>query len=136
MWWGIAQGRIGQTRGVLNSLFMVGELKRAFNKVLELDSGYAVAYDGLGILYYELPSFAGGDLKRAERFLVKGVAVDPNYTIIRLDLARVYIKQGRIDKAKEQLRLVIKTANPTCPADFFLEDKPAAEKLLRDLEQR
>jgi hypothetical protein len=36
-WWGVAQGRIGQTRGVLNSLFMVSGLKRAFGRALELN---------------------------------------------------------------------------------------------------
>ncbi|MEO0009142.1 MAG: tetratricopeptide repeat protein [candidate division WOR-3 bacterium] len=134
MWWAVAQGRIGQTRGVLNSLFMVPALKKAFHRVLELDSNYPTVYEALGVLYYELPPFAGGDLKQAERYLIKGLRLDPNYTVIRLDLARVYLKQGRRDAAREQLRLLLKTAKPTCPADFYLDDKPEAEWLLRQLE--
>jgi len=133
LWWAIPQGRIGQMRGVLNSLFMVPDLKKMFNKTLELDSSYAAAYDALGVLYYELPSFAGGDLKKAEKFLIKGLRVDPNYTVIRLDLARVYIKQHRYEDAKRELHNILKTQKPTYPADYFLEDKPAAEKLLKDL---
>lgn len=136
MWWAIAQGRIGQTRGVLNSLFMVSSLKKAFNKVLELDPEYPTAYDALGVLYYELPSFAGGNLKLAERYLIQGLKIDPNYTLIRLDLARVYLKQGRSDDAREQLKLLISTAKPSYPADFFLDDKPEAEKLLGQLEPK
>jgi len=136
MWWAIAQGRIGQTRGVLNSLFMVPSLKKTFNRVLELDPEYPTAYDALGVLYYELPSFAGGDLKLAERYLIQGLKLDPNYTLIRLDLARVYLKQGRRDDAREQLKLVSNTPKPTYPADFFLDDKPEAEKLLRELERQ
>ncbi len=133
MWWAVAQGRIGQTRGVLNSLFMVPDLKKAFNRVLELDPNYASAYDGLGVLYSELPTWAGGDLKKAEQLLIRGLKIDPNYTTIRLDLARVYLKQGRRQDAREQLQLLLKTARPTYPADFYLEDKPAAEKLLKEI---
>lgn len=134
MWWAVAQGRIGQTRGVLNSLFMVPALKKAFHRVLELDSNYPTVYEALGVLYSELPPFAGGDLKQAERYLIKGLRLDPNYTLIRLDLARVYLKQGRQDAAREQLRLLLGTSKPTYPADFHLEDKPEAERLLRQLE--
>ncbi len=136
MWWAVAQGRIGQTRGVLNSLFMVPDIKRAFNRVLELDPEYPAAYDGLGVVYYELPGWAGGDLKKAEYLLIQGLKYDPNYTVIRLDLARVYLKQGRREHAREQLKLLLKTACPTCPADFYLEDRPAAEKLLQEIERR
>ncbi len=136
MWWGIAQGKIGQTRGVLNSLFMVPGLKKVFTKVLELEPKYPTAYDALGVLYYELPKFAGGDLKKSEEYLIKGLAIDPNYTLIRLDLAKVYLKQGRYSEAEEQLRLLLKTTNPTYPADFFLEDKPEAERLLKEIEGR
>ncbi|MEO0071081.1 MAG: tetratricopeptide repeat protein [candidate division WOR-3 bacterium] len=133
MWWAIAQGKIGQTRGVLNSLFMVADLKKAFAKVIELDPKYPTAYDALGVLYYELPGFAGGNLKKSADFLLKGLEIDPNYTLIRLDLAKVYIRQGRYAEACEQLRLCLKTAKPTYPADFFLEDKPEAERLLKEI---
>jgi tetratricopeptide (TPR) repeat protein len=135
MWWAIALGRIGQTRGVLNSLFMVPSLKRAFNQVIELDPKYSTAYDALGVLYYELPSFAGGDLRLAERYLIQGLKLDPNYTLIRLDLAKVYLKQGRTEDARQQLQLVINTSNPTYPGDFYLDDKPEAEKILRALDR-
>uniref|UniRef100_A0A7V3PTD7 Tetratricopeptide repeat protein n=1 Tax=candidate division WOR-3 bacterium TaxID=2052148 RepID=A0A7V3PTD7_UNCW3 len=73
-------------------------------------------------------------MKLAERYLIQGLRLDPNYTVIRLDLARVYLKQGRKSEARAQLQLVLKTTKPTYPADFYLEDKPAAEKLLKQLE--
>lgn len=136
MWWAVAQGRIGQQRGVMNSLFMVPSLKAAFSRVLELDSGYATAYDAFGVLYYELPGIVGGNLKKSEEFLVKGLRVDPNYTILRLDLTKVYIKQKRWAEAKNQLQELIATPKPTIPADFVLDDKPEAEELLRQLKDR
>jgi tetratricopeptide (TPR) repeat protein len=133
MWWGVAQGRIGQTRGVMNSLFMVPSLKRAFNRTLELDSRHTTAYDAYGVLYYELPGIVGGSLARSEEYLLKGIELDPNYTVIRLDLAKVYVKQKRWTEAREQLETLIATTDPTFPADFVLDDRPEAMQLLMTL---
>jgi tetratricopeptide (TPR) repeat protein len=136
IWWGVAQGRIGQTRGVLNSLFMVSGLKRAFNRTLELDSGYATAWDALGVLYHELPGFAGGSLARSEQYLKRGVALDPNYALIRLDLARVYIRQKRWAEARAELERLLAIEHPTYPADFCNDDRPEALELLRQIDGR
>ncbi|HDQ99610.1 MAG TPA: tetratricopeptide repeat protein [candidate division WOR-3 bacterium] len=133
MWWGVAQGRIGQTRGVLNSLFMVPSLRGAFNRVLELDPGHTTAYDALGVLYCELPGFVGGDLAKSEQYLRRGLELDPNYTVIRLDLARNLVKQKRRDEARVELERLIATESPTLPADFELDDKPEARALLKQL---
>ncbi|MFO7638044.1 MAG: TRAP transporter TatT component family protein [bacterium] len=130
MWWGVAQGRIGQTRGVLNSLFMVPSLKAAFNRALELDPGHTTAYDALGVLYYELPGFVGGDLAKSEQYLRRGLELDPNYTVIRLDLAKTLIKRKRAAEARAELERLLATENPSFPADFALDDRPEALELL------
>ena len=136
MWWGVAQGRIGQTKGVLNSLFMVPSLKAAFHRVLELDPGHSTAYDALGVLYYELPGFVGGDLGKSEQYLRRGLELDPDYTVIRLDLARVLIKQKRRTEAQAELSRLITTVSPKYPADFELDDKPEARVLLAQVKNR
>jgi tetratricopeptide (TPR) repeat protein len=135
-WWGVAQGRIGLTRGVLNSLFMVSGLKKAFNRTLELDSGYATAWDALGVLYYELPGFAGGSLARSEECFKRGLAVDPNYALIRLDLAKVYVKQKRWAEARAELARLFAIERPTYPADFEKDDKPEARELLEQIKDK
>ncbi|MEO0078892.1 MAG: tetratricopeptide repeat protein [candidate division WOR-3 bacterium] len=136
MWWGVAQGRIGQVRGVLNSLFMVPGIKRAFNRTLELDSGYAAAWDALGVLYYELPGFAGGSLTLSEQYLRRGVAADPNYAVIRLDLAKVLIRQKRWAEARAELQKLLAIKHPTYPADYVNDDRPEAEKLLEQIKTK
>lgn len=133
MWWAVAQGRIGQTRGVMNSLFMVPSLRKAFDRVLELDPGHATACDAYGVLYYELPPVVGGSLARSEEYLLRGIELDPNYTLIRLDLAQVYIRQKRWREARAHLEKLITTADPTFPADFVLDDRPEAVRLLAGL---
>lgn len=135
-WWGVAQGRIGQTRGVLNSLFMVPDLKRAFSRALELDPRHPTALDAFGVLYYELPGFAGGSLDKSEEYLKRGIAADPNYTLLRLDLAKVYIRQRRWVAAGAQLNALLATANPRYPADAELDDKPEARRLLAQIEDK
>jgi tetratricopeptide (TPR) repeat protein len=132
-WWGVAQGRIGQTRGVLNSLFMVSGLKKAFNRALELNPGHPTALDAMGVLYYELPGFAGGDLAKSEQYYKRGIESAPSYCLIRLDLAKVYIKQKRWIAARGQLDALLATADPLYPADAELDDKPEARKLLKQI---
>jgi len=133
VWWAAAHGRIGQTRGVLNSLFMVPDMKKKLNQGLELDPTQPTACDAYGVMYYELPGFAGGSLKKSEEYLLKGISRDRNYTVLRLDLAKVYIRQKRWAEARAQLDALLATASPTYPADFELDDKPEARELYRKL---
>jgi tetratricopeptide (TPR) repeat protein len=132
-WWAVARGRVGQTRGVLNSLFMVPGLKKEMARTLELDPENRTAYDVLGVLYYELPGFAGGDLGKSEEYLLKGIEIAPDYTILRIDLAKVYQMQKRWAEAREQLQAVLDATEGDPPADYFEDDRPEAEKLLREI---
>lgn len=136
LWSAVAQGRIGQVRGLLNSLFLVPNIKKSFYHALELDSTHATAYHALGRLYYELPEFMGGNLGKSEEYLLQALKFDPNYTAARLALAKIYVKQESWDKAREQLKMVLATPTPTYPADFFLEEKPEALKLLQEIKHR
>jgi thioredoxin-like negative regulator of GroEL len=62
------------------------------------------------------------------------LATDPNYTIIRLELARVYARRRRRDEARRELEFLLATDRPTNPAEFALDDRPAALELLKSLE--
>jgi tetratricopeptide (TPR) repeat protein len=133
-WWGVAQGRIGQTRGVLNSLFMVSGLKKAFGRALDLNPKHPTALDASGVLYYELPGFAGGDLDLSEKYFKRSIESEPGYTVARLDLAKVYIKEKRWLAARGQLNALLATTEGLNPGDTELDDKPEARKLLKQIE--
>ncbi len=133
-WWGVAQGRIGQTRGVLNSLFMVSGLKKAFGRAIDLNPKHPTALDAMGVLYYELPGFAGGDLAKSEQYYKRGIESAPTYCLIRLDLAKVYIRQKRWFAARTQLNSLLATSDPLYTADAELDDKPEARQLLKQIE--
>lgn len=133
-WFAVNYGRIGQTKGVLKSLFMAPRLKKEFNRTLELNPNHTGALDGLGVLYYTLPGIAGGDVKKSIGYLEKANKIDPNYTVIYIDLARDYIKLKDYKRAKELLNKMLSITTPTHPADFVLKDKPEALRLLKEIE--
>ncbi len=133
-WLGVNHGRIGQQRGVMKSLSLVPTIRREFEKTLELNPEYTGAMDGLAVLYYELPGLFGGNLDRSLEFLNKALDIDPNYSILYIDLAKVYIKKREYKIAEDYLNKMLELTNPTHPADFYLKDKKEAEKLLGEIE--
>jgi len=133
-WFMVNQGRIGQTRGVLNSLFMVPTIKKELKRTLELNPNHAGACDGWGSLYYELPGFAGGSLDKAIEWFKKGIALDPTYSLISVDLAKAYIKKKMFPEACAALVIVVNMQNPTYVADYIMDDKPEALKLQKEIE--
>jgi pentatricopeptide repeat protein len=132
-WLGVNLGRIGQVRGVMKSLSLVPTIRKEFEKALELDPEHTGAMDGLAVLYYELPSLFGGNLNKSLEYLNKAIAIDSNYAIIYVDLAKVYMKRKEYDKAEDYLNKMLEMKNPTHPADFYLKDKVEAMKLLEEI---
>ena len=124
----------GQCNGIFSSVGMIGDVKREFGRALESDSGYALAWYALGRLYAALPPLLGGSLNLAEGYLRRGLAADSNHTIIRLELARVYLRQRRRAEARRELHALLATVQPTNPAEFTLSDRPAALELLNSIE--
>jgi len=133
VWDGIATGRLGQMNGIVNSLAMLPTVKREFNRALALDSTCPEAYEALGRLNYEIPAIAGGNLLRSVNYFQTGLRFAPNYTVLRLDLARAYVKLGRKEEAMDELDTLLATSEPYPPCDFVLRDKPEAERLLARL---
>jgi tetratricopeptide (TPR) repeat protein len=134
MWWATAQGKLGQCNGIFSSVGMIGDVKREFGRALESDSGYALAWYALGRLYAALPPLLGGSLSLAEGYLRRGLVADSNHTIIRLELARVYLRQRRRTEARRELHTLLATVQPTNPAEFTLSDQPSALELLNSIE--
>jgi tetratricopeptide (TPR) repeat protein len=113
---------------------MVSGLKKAFGSAIELNPKHPTALDAFGVLYYELPGFVGGSLAKSEEYFKRSIESDPGYTLPRLDLAKVYIKQKRWAAARAQLDALLATADARYPADAELDDKPEARQLLKQIE--
>jgi len=133
VWWAAAQGRVLQLQGPGTAARGFAELRRENERALALDPDCALADLALGRMYEELPKLFGGGLKKAELWLRRGVTSDPNYTIIRLSLARVLVKRGQREEARAELQQLLVVTNPTNPAETALTDRPAATALLDSL---
>jgi len=135
-WYGANTGRWGQTKGIMRALFLLPTVKEAMKTALALDPGYAPAYALGGSIYYEVPSYAGGDLDRSEAMFRKGLELDPRYTNMRLGLARTLLKKGHTTDARRELEAVLGEKAPSNPADWAVKDVPQAKAILATLGDR
>jgi tetratricopeptide (TPR) repeat protein len=108
-WHGVNNGKYGETRGVLKSLFLVKHIKKAMNKVIEIDRSYEEGGPDrvLGRVYFKLPGFAGGNKEKSLEHLLKSKEYGPDDAVTRLYLAETYLKLDEVDKAKEELDYVL-----------------------------
>lgn len=130
LFYAINTGRWGQTKGVGRSWFLLPEVREAARRTLDLDPTLPAAYALAGNLDYEVPAVLGGSLERAEGYFRKGLGVDPRFTPLRVGLAKVLRKQGRVVEARRELRAVLDEAAPTNPAEWSMRDAPEARALL------
>ena len=135
-WYMVNVGRVGQTKGVLNSLVLVPTVREEIETVLEIDPKHTGALDARAMLYYELPGLLGGNLNKSIESLEKGIALDSNYTLLYVDMAKVYIKKKDYDKARWYLNRALEISTPTYEADHVLDDRPEALELLEEIKDR
>lgn len=121
-WYGVGIEGWGLSRGILNSLQLVPEGKKAFEKSIELDPTYMFgsAQLQLGRALLLLPGFplSIGNRDEALRLTLEGVKQNPNFPMGVLYLADLYWMIGRTDDA---LREAHKIANlkPTNEYEFI-----------------
>ena len=129
-WLTASTARWGHTQGVMQSLSLLGEVRRGVDRVLELDPRFTRGYALAGHFAFELSPLLGGNATRAEEMFRKGLALDPHFTSMRVGLAKSLLRQGRIDEARAELERTLAEATPTNEADWTLEDAPEARRYL------
>ena len=136
VWYGINTARYGQTRGIMRSLFLLPTVQREIDTILSLDPKNTRGHSLAGNVYMTLPRVAGGDMARAEEHFKKGLAIDPHVTVLRVDLARLYIATGRYAKARQELTRVLEERAPRIVADWTVRDAPRARALLDSIKDK
>jgi tetratricopeptide (TPR) repeat protein len=136
LWYAINTGRWGQTKGIMRSLFLLPTVQREIDTILTLDPRSVRGYSLAGNVYMEVPRLAGGDRARAEAYFKKGLEIDPRFTVLRVDLARLYIGDGRYPEARQELARVIDERTPTLVADWTVKDVPRARALLESIRDK
>jgi serine/threonine protein kinase/Tfp pilus assembly protein PilF len=88
---------------------------RMFEKALEADSNFALAYAGLSDCYSSYLMFwvdlKKSWLEKAEKAGVKALALDPNLAEAHRALSRLYMIEGKTEKAIQEAEEAVKT-NP------------------------
>jgi len=129
-WLATNTARWGQTNGIVRSLFLLPEVKREIQAILDLDPRFTPVYALAGGVNYEVPGLLGGDLARAEEMFRTGLGLDPKYTGLRVGLGKTLIKRGKRDEARRELTAVIEETAPRNLADWTVKDVPEAKRLL------
>jgi len=132
-WLGVNYGVYGEAKGVLKSLSLVKPIKKAMNKVIELNRNYE---DGgpdrvLGRVYFKLPGFAGGSKKKSLEHLVKSKELGPNDALTRIYLADTYLALKERDKAREELEYVLNMESDQRWISGIEESKEEAKRMLQ-----
>jgi tetratricopeptide (TPR) repeat protein len=133
-WRGVNNGKYGESRGVLKSLFLVKPIKSDMNKVIELNPEYedGGAYRVLGRVYFKLPGFAGGSNEESLKLLEKSIEMGPEDANTRLFLGETLLAMKEIERAREELEFVLSIEDDPCWKSDVGNAKKSAEELLKD----
>ncbi len=135
LFWSTANmATIGRTRGVMNSLFMIGDLRKDMNAVLAQNANHHYARNTLGEIDHAVPGIAGGSDERAEKAYLEVLRRDPRFTPTMILLARLKKDQGKKAEAKQWCDKVIAEKAPTLRHDWRKFDLPDAKKILAELQ--
>jgi tetratricopeptide (TPR) repeat protein len=123
---------LGDAKGLFNSLFMLPEVRRELETVLELDPNHANGLAMTGALYLYLPTILGGDLHISEVYLKRSVSVDPHVSSAGLYLAANLKRQKKYDEALDVLYCVLGDRNPSFYPDW-VENRKYAYMMIRGI---
>ena len=122
---------IGDVKGLFNSLFMLPEVRRELDLILELDPNHENGLAMQGALFYYLPGILGGDIKISEIYIRRALSVDPHLSSAKLYLAMNLRKQKRYEEALTELHELVMDQDPTFYPDWHLNRKYALRMIKR-----
>src|SRR5262249_61912250 len=82
----------------------------------------------------DTPAIMGGDKEKAEEYFKTAKRLAPHLSGARIELAKLYIKQGRIAEARQELQGVIDEPAPTDRSRWELVEVPRARTMLHSLD--
>ena len=127
---------LGEVKGVFNSLFMLPEVRKELDIILELDPNHAYGLAMNGALYYFLPGILGGDIKISELYIRRSLSLDPHMSSAKFYLAMNLRKQKRYDEAVEVLLDLVNDKEPSFYPDWYLNRKYAIVLISKIREQK
>ena len=99
-------GRLAQYKGIIQSLFMLGDFDKHIKKAMELDPTNYLAYIAMGMRYRDTP-WPFKNYSKSEYYLKKAIEIEPGYPNAYYELAILYEKMGRMDEAKKLYEKIV-----------------------------
>ncbi|MFL6209540.1 MAG: TRAP transporter TatT component family protein [Pyrinomonadaceae bacterium] len=130
-WLGANYGGFAETQGALAGLSYADKLRHEMVAAQKLDAGFqgGSTYMVLGRLDLELPEWLGGDRQRAQATLEQGLQYGPQNSLLRLELAKAYLANKRVDEARKQLNFILTMT----PHPYFLPEHDECVTEAREL---
>jgi tetratricopeptide (TPR) repeat protein len=137
-WLGVCLGRIGEERGILNSLFMVGPIRDEMEKVLAINPKNDEANCVLSILDRKAPGWpiSSGDMDKAKEYALRSIELRPDRIANHIALAEVLMEKGDNAKAKESLLKALELPLEPGNEPENRKDRLKAAELLKKLNER
>jgi tetratricopeptide (TPR) repeat protein len=124
------KAKVGDARGIMNSLMMVGEVKKDLEKALKIDPNYHYARTTLAVVYHALPGIAGGSDRKAIALLEETLERDPHFTAAMKDLGNLYLDKGDEKEARKWFQRIVDEKAPSRKHDCNKWDRPIAKRKL------
>ena len=109
------------------------KLKEEIATISRLDATLPGVYALAGIVYAEVRAFFGGSLPTAERMFRDGLRLEPQFTALRVGLAKTLVQEGHPADVVQELTRVLAERHPDNPAEWTVKDVPEARRLLGQL---
>jgi len=134
-WVGTCEAKQAELAGIFKAMSLVKSAKNNLKQCIALEPNNRfsiLARVILAVLYAE-PPWPMRDLGEADRLTAKAVEMDSNLTLASVNRAKVHIKNGANELAKQELHRCLNIKNPTYVWDATLYDWPEAKKLLNQV---
>lgn len=130
-WLGANYGGAAE-HSAIQGLATVNDIRKEMETVLRLDEGYqnGSVYMVLGLVYLNAPSLLGGDPKKAVEEMEKGLQFGEPNAFLHLHLAEAYMKVGRHDDARKELKKILSMTPDPNYLPEYKEASNDAQKLL------
>lgn len=129
---GAAIGRLAQYKGIVSSLFMLGDFDDYISRAIELDPQNFNALVAMGMRYRDTP-WPTSSKKKSEEYLKRAIEAEPTYINAYLELGILYKEWGKEEEAIEMFTEVLE--RPVHP-NYIAQGEVAkieAEKFLEEL---
>ncbi len=128
---GAAIGRLAQYKGIIQSLFMLRDFDNAMNTAIKLDPNMYRAYVALAMRYRDTP-WPFANFGKSEELFKKALKIDPHYVYAYYELAQLYLKWHKEEKAKEVFQ---KMAKMKPEREFYAQEEENIEYAKKWLEE-